>query len=1013
MRYGSNFELITLGRLTLLDPAGVAVESLATRRRKLSLLAVLALAKRPLSRDSLAEMFWGDHPDDRARHALSDALSHLRRTLGRQSITLRHADVELSENAPLSVDAIALARAVEGKRYSAAVALYGGEFLPQLYVGESAELEHWADAERERLKRLFVRACMEECAALARDGRWSECATVAARWTEAAPLSADAGLMLVQALSGSGRRDAAGEALAACERITARLTRELGEPPDARLVARAKALRAHLSGPGPTSDAAPPPSRADTSSAPPLPPKEPERVPFSARPYSDVVDEAMPRPLQRAGALDAMRARARRSLIGALTIALAAAAVWGRHWVSSAAPTSVPGSANVVAVLPFRIVAAESSLAYLREGVPELLSSKLTGEIGPRSVDPATLLSAWRRAGGSERRDLSHDDALATAARVGAGQLLVGSVIGTPERVVLDASLLAVADTRLRGNVTVRGPIDSLPGLVDRLVAGLLATDAGEADRRLADLTSTSLPALKAYLAGRAAHRRGRNAEAASEFHRALELDSAFALAALGVAMAGDWPLIGKSERLRRNLQQAWALRHRLNARDQTMLVAYVGEPYPARRSGREELADWERAVHVAPDSPEAWYEFGDRIFHLGSPLGVADWERRANAAFAHAILLDSSQAHAHAHRVELAVRAGDTVATRENLARFEAHAGTSAAADYVRWRAWTALGDTAALTELRSRFGGMTIASLERIIGMAQIEGVGLEDARRAAGDLYIRATTTPALLIALSAAQRLAVNGGRPIEANALTRQLRTLEPLPAGVINDVYSSWHFAVLDAVFAEGDAAAARLAASELMGRVSEPPRGGAALRARRNADLCTLELWRLSRGATTTGPATIRQLRAASSASDSISHLEGDPTLCATMLEAWHQASIRHPQAAAARTRLDSLLATWPVTFGVTFGNLVLARLHEAAGDFHGALAALRRRPIYWTGGTRYLATFLREEGRLAALLGDQDGARRAYTHYLALRADPEPTVREQAERVRQELSRLRREPR
>jgi hypothetical protein len=35
----------------------------------------------------------------------------------------------------------------------------------------------------------------------------------------------------------------------------------------------------------------------------------------------------------------------------------------------------------------------------------------------------------------------------------------------------------------------------------------------------------------------------------------------------------------------------------------------------------------------------------------------------------------------------------------------------------------------------------------------------------------------------------------------------------------------------------------------------------------------------------------------------------------------------------------------------------------------------------------TWYLSTFLREEGRLAALTGDTAGAIRAYQHYLALR--------------------------
>jgi hypothetical protein len=53
-----------------------------------------------------------------------------------------------------------------------------------------------------------------------------------------------------------------------------------------------------------------------------------------------------------------------------------------------------------------------------------------------------------------------------------------------------------------------------------------------------------------------------------------------------------------------------------------------------------------------------------------------------------------------------------------------------------------------------------------------------------------------------------------------------------------------------------------------------------------------------------------------------------------------------------------------------------------------------------------------LREEGRLAALTGDRTGAIRAYQHYLALRTDPEPSLRPQVEQVRADLGQLLKEP-
>ena len=84
---------------------------------------------------------------------------------------------------------------------------------------------------------------------------------------------------------------------------------------------------------------------------------------------------------------------------------------------------------------------------------------------------------------------------------------------------------------------------------------------------------------------------------------------------------------------------------------------------------------------------------------------------------------------------------------------------------------------------------------------------------------------------------------------------------------------------------------------------------------------------------------------------------------------------------------------------------NLLLARLWEKEGDLPRALKAVRRRSGAFPIGPNFMTTFLREEGRLAALTGDTLSAIRAYRHYLGLRHDPEPAVRPAVERVRREL--------
>jgi hypothetical protein len=71
---------------------------------------------------------------------------------------------------------------------------------------------------------------------------------------------------------------------------------------------------------------------------------------------------------------------------------------------------------------------------------------------------------------------------------------------------------------------------------------------------------------------------------------------------------------------------------------------------------------------------------------------------------------------------------------------------------------------------------------------------------------------------------------------------------------------------------------------------------------------------------------------------------------------------------------------------------------------------AALRRRYIGIATFPHYV-TFLRHEGRLAALTGDRAGAIRTYRHHVALRGEAEPALQPQVPQVRAELEALERE--
>jgi serine/threonine protein kinase len=87
-----------------------------------------------------------------------------------------------------------------------------------------------------------------------------------------------------------------------------------------------------------------------------------------------------------------------------------------------------------------------------------------------------------------------------------------------------------------------------------------------------------------------------------------------------------------------------------------------------------------------------------------------------------------------------------------------------------------------------------------------------------------------------------------------------------------------------------------------------------------------------------------------------------------------------------------------------------VVIKVLAPRAEVAAALAAVRRRSMGLAPFPHHV-TYLREEGRLAALAGDRDGAIRAYRHYLALRSEVDPALQPEIRRVREELEAVERE--
>ena len=674
---------------------------------------------------------------------------------------------------------------------------------------------------------------------------------------------------------------------------------------------------------------------------------------------------------------------------------------------------------RLVAVVPFRVKGAVPALAYLREGMIDLVAARLTGEGGARAADPGSVMAAWRRAAGSDTQDLPEGDALTLARRLGAGQLLVGGVVGTAEHLTLNASLLPVAGGKPRAEAKVEGMADSLPQLVDRLIAQLITEEAGAA-HGLAGLVNHPLAALQLYLEAEAAYRRANYPDAVVRLGRALDLDSTFAIAGLRLASAAGWTTAPGAGR--RGLQLAWASRDRLSPADQALLLAEVGPDYPAVSPLARVLPWWERAVDLAPDQPQRWYELGDAYFHEGRYLEIDSARRRAAEAFHRSVAIDSGSAPL-GHLLEIAILDDDSAMVRRLAPVYLAHDSSGELLGFYRWRIGQGLHDERALAALRTQYRQMPLPSLWRIMNHAVLDGSRMEDAESAA--VAIRATggRSSDWQRSKTYLHAFEINRGHPARALGDTARAGEDEYAP-------HTALYERVLDAMYGDGDSANGGQAARELARTMAARGGGGSDPEGVAQTDLCVVTLWRLNHGETGGAAQAIARLRSRASG-DSPAAL-ATATICAALLDAKLAAASGVAAAAPAIDHLDSLMRDGPggsrngppVAFTLSpayvrslvgispvgfedFANLEVAHLRERQGNPRAALAAVRRR-AYAYHLTDYLATHLREEGRLAAMIGDRSGAARAWRDYLALRSDPEPSLRPGVDSVRAKLAQL-----
>ncbi len=407
---------------------------------------------------------------------------------------------------------------------------------------------------------------------------------------------------------------------------------------------------------------------------------------------------------------------------------------------------------------------------------------------------------------------------------------------------------------------------------------------------------------------------------------------------------------------------------------------------------------DIQNYVALAPQRAEAWYLYADFLYHYGHVVDLADADERALAAFKKSIDLDSTYTPVAIHVIDLAVKLGDFESSRR-AERLRLAADT--ARFWVPVHQWylavkTGQPATAWLDSLRTR-------SYFNLVQFAMNDGTGAPEAWSVLDSSYRTAMNGTRANVARA-------SGGTAEWALVFGRPALAKKYLAASDTGGDPNVAVLAVRNAMIRDGDSTLAPLGVARLSPEESRT-RSDSASRMLYVRAVRVLEPYRLASGDTSHIRRSIEQMRSA------LARLPNgkDPELQASLgvIEAMYANLAKRPDAPAALERLDSLLKEFDYSNvhggRAAFENLTAARLFEQRGAYGRALAAVRRHGDRWTGSRDpYHATMLREEGRLAALAGDVQGALQAYRHYLALRFAVEPVLQPQVDAVKREVSKL-----
>jgi len=268
-------------------------------------------------------------------------------------------------------------------------------------------------------------------------------------------------------------------------------------------------------------------------------------------------------------------------------------------------------------VLPFENVTRLADIDWLKDASVNLLYLDMSKWRDIKVIDDERVADLIREVPEARGGQLTLQSGIAVARRAGAGRLVMGDLLKVGSRTQVVGKVFDVrSGQRLR---TVRQEAlsaDSIMAAFGLLARGVLDVDP-PAGTTSGAIGTNSVGAYKAYIAGVGFLNRWILDSAHLGFARALELDSAFALAHYKLSLVYGWESPNSGEG-GRHADAALRLGNSLPTRERSLVA---GNAAFKNRRNAEACAIFERMIRADSADVEAWYNLGECRYHDNAVL--------------------------------------------------------------------------------------------------------------------------------------------------------------------------------------------------------------------------------------------------------------------------------------------------------------------------------------------------------------------------------------------------------